>query len=363
MAEDRSTQQSLQARPANGATAAVAPPASPPTDMEKAEAFVVSDRRLLHMQKTLDNLKPWFENALPKHITSARFVRVVLGAVQRTPRLLECDPGSLFAALLQCAALGLEPDGLLGQAYLIPFGSQVQFIPGYRGLIKLVRQSGEMAGVYARVVRARDKFTYAYGLAEEMIHVPHRGPDPGDLVAVYAVARFKGNEDLPQFDVMERWEVDRIREMSQGYQNAEKKQKDSPWHLHYDAMAMKTVLRRLCKMLPQSVDKDNLARAIALDEAAEANITQTFEPLEPEVAAIVAPERPEVSPENQGRRMALGNRPAKEQSPKKTLTIDTSAIDTAANAPPIPLDEMTPKERKEWEASQGGSDPSSGIIK
>jgi recombination protein RecT len=351
MTESKSAQQPLPPAAAGApATTAV----TVQSEAEKAEALVVSDRRLLKLRSTLDNLRPWFANALPKHIPSERFVRVVVGAVQRTPKLLECDPSSLFAALLQCAALGLEPDGLLGQAYLIPFGKLVQFIPGYRGLIKLVRQSGEMAGVYARVVRARDQFSYAYGLDEQLEHVPHRGPDPGPLVAVYAVARFKGNEDLPQFDVMEAWEVDRIRAMSQGFQRAERNGKDSPWHQHYDAMAMKTVLRRLCKMLPQSVDKDHLARAVALDEQAEANIAQQFGDVDPEALAKIEPERPEVTPETQGRRLPLGTRGARSES-KKTLTIDTSAIDKPGDQPPIPLEEMTDKERDEWKASHPDS--------
>jgi recombination protein RecT len=304
MAETQPKQQSLEARTA---PAAAVPPAAVPTPAEimKAEEQVVSDRRIFQVRNTLEKLRGHITSALPKHISAERFIRITLTAVQRTPKLLDCDPTSFFAAIMQCAALGLEPDGLLGHAYLIPFKTQVQFIPGYRGLCKLVRQSGEIAGIYARVVRARDRFDYAYGLDQRLEHAPFRGPEHGELTATYAVARFRGEGDLPQFDVMERWEVDRIREMSQGWQRAEKGQKDSPWHLHYEAMAMKTVLRRLCKLLPQSVDKDHLARAIALDEQAEANLPQSFDT---SLLPPIEPERQELPASEQGRRMPLGKR-------------------------------------------------------
>jgi recombinational DNA repair protein RecT len=77
-------------------------------------------------------------------------------------------------------------------------------------------------------------------------------------------------------------------------------------------MAMKTVLRRLCKILPQSIDRENLARAIALDEQGDANLSQRFDvELPAEVPMFAMPA--EVPPEEQGRRMPLG---AKKDPPK-----------------------------------------------
>ena len=69
----------------------------------------------------LEKMKGQFEMALPKHVTPDRLIRVALTAVQNTPKLLECDRRSLLSAVMTCAQLGLEPDGVLGQAYLVPF--------------------------------------------------------------------------------------------------------------------------------------------------------------------------------------------------------------------------------------------------
>ena len=222
---------------------------------------------------TLERMKPQLLAALPSHIKPDRLIRIILTTVQRTPELLECTPESLLGSLLQCAQLGLEPDGVLGQAYLVPFRNwknnnrkEVQLIPGYKGLIKLAYQSGEVGHITARVVRAKDKFQYWYGLNEGIEHEPHRGSDAGEMVACYAWAKIKGVEGK-QFVVLERWEVDAIRERA-------KASDKGPWVTDYDEMAKKSALRRLCKMLPASVEKDNLARAVALDEHAEAHISQ-----------------------------------------------------------------------------------------
>ena len=45
---------------------------------------------------------------------------------------------------MRCAQLGLEPGSGMGQAYLIPFKDECQFIIGYRGLLNLVYRSGHL---------------------------------------------------------------------------------------------------------------------------------------------------------------------------------------------------------------------------
>ena len=70
---------------------------------------------------SLEAMKGQFDLVLPKHITPERMVRIALNAIQNTPKLAECDQKSFLGAIMRSAQLGLEPDGVLGQAYLIPF--------------------------------------------------------------------------------------------------------------------------------------------------------------------------------------------------------------------------------------------------
>ena len=219
----------------------------------------------------LEKFKAEIARALPKHINPDRMARIALTAFRMNPKLGECDPRSIFAAVIQSSQLGLEV-GLMGEAHLVPFGNQCQLIPGYTGLMKLARQSGLVQDIYAHEVRENDKFTLKLGLERDLIHEPLTGPggfpaseeERGEIVGFYAVAVFKDGSRT--FVAMSRKEVERIRDNSRGYQSAKRFKKESVWDTDFAAMGMKTVIRRLCKFLPKSPE---LATALALEDASE----------------------------------------------------------------------------------------------
>lgn len=222
--------------------------------------------RMKSLRSLLEARKSEIAAALPRHLTPDRMLRVCLTAATKTPALLNCEPASFYAAALTASQLGLEPDGVLGHAYLIPFGKQVQFIPGYKGLLHLARRSGEISTIQAHVVHDGDRFEYAFGLEPKLIHVPSPTPK-NELTFAYAVAHLK--DGGVQWDVMSRKEIDAIRARSRAGNSG-------PWVTDYEEMAKKTVLRRICKLLPVSVE---LERAVALDERAEVGLPQDLEPL------------------------------------------------------------------------------------
>jgi len=227
--------------------------------------------------------------ALPKHMTADRLARIALTEVRKTPKLAQCDQTSFLGAIMQLASLGLEPGGALGHAYLLPFdkrqkvggqwkvtGTDVQLIVGYRGMIDLARRSGQIVSLEARTVHARDHFEVELGLDSRIVHKPDwTAADRGPMTFVYAVAKLR--DGGVQFEVMSRAEIEGIRNASQGYKSAvataerNNKEPDSPWHKHFDEMAKKTVIRRLFKYLPVSIE---IQRAVGLDEQAEAGIAQ-----------------------------------------------------------------------------------------
>ena len=205
--------------------------------------------------------------ALPKHMTSDRLARIALTEIRKVPTLAKCDQTSFLGAIMQCAQLGLEPGGALGHAYLLPFENrkkgitEVQFIVGYRGMIDLARRSGQIVSLTARTVHENDEFSYQYGLNEDLKHVPATG-ERGALLYVYAVAKLK--DGGVQFEVMSRSDIDKVRAQS-------KAGNYGPWQTHYDEMAKKTVIRRLFKYLPVSIE---LATAVTMDEKAESGVDQ-----------------------------------------------------------------------------------------
>ena len=207
--------------------------------------------------------------ALPRHLNADRMTRIALTCFRAVPKLGECDPKSVFAAVIQAAQLGIEP-GLMGEAHIVPFGGQAQLIPGYQGLIKLAKQTGQVVDIYAMAVREKDSFSCSFGLERKLEHkplaktggFPASDKERGEIIGFYAVAVFK--DGTRTFVVMGRDAIDRIRDGSRGYQMAKKYKRDTPWDTHYEEMGSKTVIRRLCKTLPKSPE---LAQALALEDA------------------------------------------------------------------------------------------------
>lgn len=219
----------------------------------------VATRDAINSVKTLlDKSKSAIASRLPKHVTADRLMKVALTAINKTPALLGCTQDSLLMSIMQAAELGLEPGGALGEGYLVPYGKTCQFIPGYRGLISLARRSGQIISLEAHVVHMEDAFTFELGLESKLVHVPNlEKDDAGPLRFVYAVAKLQGGG--VQFEVMSRAQVEAIRKRSKAGSNG-------PWVSDYEEMARKTVVRRLFKYLPVSVE---LAQALELQAGAE----------------------------------------------------------------------------------------------
>lgn len=185
-----------------------------------------------------DAFKQQLSLALPKHMTPERFSRIALTALQRTPKLADCTQMSLFRCLLDLGSMGIEPDGRL--SYLIPYGQECTLILSYVGLIELARRSGELTGIRAELVCEADDFTWENGNISHKIE--WRKPR-GDIQAAYAEAILKSGEK--QTATMTKEEIENIRKRS-------KSGNSGPWSTDFGQMAKKTVLRRLCKLLPFS---------------------------------------------------------------------------------------------------------------
>lgn len=198
------------------------------------------------------------KQALPNiGITPERIIRTALTAVNQNPTLLECDRASLMKCLVEAAQLGIE--FTLGRGYLVPYKGKATLIVGYLGLLDLARRSGDIKSVSAAGVYEGDEFTYSRGLeVDDLSHVSKVDPAPEKLTAVYCIVRFKSGGY--QFGVMTRKQVDAVRARSAAKNNG-------PWVTDYEAMAIKTVMKRTLKFCPMSIE---MARAISLDDGADA---------------------------------------------------------------------------------------------
>lgn len=232
---DSSTE--LRAAASNGTSTAVAERSGPPT-----------------LRDLLKKQEAGIARALPTHVPAGSYMRAILTDLSRTPKLLSCTPNSFFGAVMTAAQLGLTPGPALGEAYLVPYGSTVQLIVGYRGYLALARKSGFLLSIAARERCANDLWEFEYGLEEKLRHIPAEG-DRGDVLGYYGVAQFKDGGHLIHY--MTVADINRRRARS-------KAKDDGPWKTDYDAMARKTVIRAMAPWLPQSAE---MAQAYESDGA------------------------------------------------------------------------------------------------
>jgi recombination protein RecT len=207
---------------------------------------------LATIRAEMQRMAPEIAHALPPHIAPERFQRVVLTAIQSNPDLLEADRRSLWGACVKAAQDGLLPDGREGA--LITFYDRrrgrllAQWMPMVAGILKKVRNSGELASITANVVYEGEHFRVVLGDEERIEH--ERDLDAvgrRDPVAVYAIATLRNGERVRE--VMTWSQVDDVRAISRAPEKG-------PWSSWTEEMARKTVIRRLAKRLPMSSDKE-----------------------------------------------------------------------------------------------------------
>ena len=212
---------------------------------------------------TLGNMRPQLQQVLPPQINVDKFIRTASGAIQNNPDLLEADRKSLFMACQRAAQDGLIIDSR--EAALVMFNKNVnnkwvkmaQYMPMVAGILKKARNSGEIKSINAYAVYENDQFEYSLGMRPDIHHIPDLD-EPGDFRLAYAVAELK--DGGIQMQVMTKAQIEKVRKCSKSGNTDDGKPKGI-WLQWYDEMAVKTVLRKLCKFLPSSTDLDGVIAA------------------------------------------------------------------------------------------------------
>lgn len=207
------------------------------------------------LRAVIEKMKPQIEMAVVGTTLNAeRFMRLIFSTISTNPKLAACSQSSFLGAMMSAAQLGLEPNTALGQAYLIPYGNQCQFVLGYRGLIELAYRSGDIKKIDAQVVYENDEFEYELGWDSKLIHKPAMG-NRGNPVGYYAL--FKMADGGGNFLFMSQEDVEKhAKKFSKSFHNG-------PWQTDFVSMAKKTVLKMLLKYAPLKVE---LNRAVQADE-------------------------------------------------------------------------------------------------
>lgn len=206
-----------------------------------------------------EEFKRQVARALPANISPDRFVRVTTTALMHSPEIAECEPDSIFWALLRCAQDGLLPDGR--EAAIAPFKNNrtgkkdATYLPMIGGLRKKLAEFGW--SLRTRVVRANDEFSYEYGIDQHLTHrPPPPGVDRGERVAAYAVASHR--DGRKEFTVMSAAEIAEVRALAKTQQ---------VWEKWTDQMWEKSTGHRLADDVPLDPnERDAIRRLVKADE-------------------------------------------------------------------------------------------------
>jgi len=287
------------------------------------------------LSRALESRTDQFSALLGSPEAVARFKTVALHAVSSRPDLLSCNPLSIIEAIRESATLGLEPTGINGEAYLVPYKGQVKLRIGWQGHLKLIRNSGLLRAVGAQVVYENDDFGIAYEGDPPFWHHPLLRGDRGSYRGAYAWARYP--DGTWDFEWLPMEDIAPIRKIAAA---------DSlMWNTFPGEGMRKSAIRRLAKRLPKSA---HVARALAIEEELENDIRPVAQPALPArtaAMAALAARFPDASEEGEAQ-------PAQEPA-----TADPETGEVKEEQPPLPVPPTEGEAQSSNEAQSAQSVP------
>ena len=198
--------------------------------------------------------------------SSAGFISSVLTIFRANSKLQECSTSSILSAAGIAAALKLPINPSLGFAYIVPYRGQAQFQIGWRGLVQLAMRSGLYATLNSGAVREGQIKEIDF-ITGEIV----RGEKISDNIVGYVAYM----ELLNGFRKSVYMTVEDIQAHAQKYSQSyafdlKNGKKSSVWSTNFDAMAKKTVLKKLLSSFGiMSIDQKSadLATALQADQA------------------------------------------------------------------------------------------------
>ena len=216
--------------------------------------------------------QPAFEMALGSKEMAEHFARVSLTLVNQNPQLANSDGMTLIGALMNAAQLKLYVGSAMGQAYIIPYRNhkrgiiEAQFQIGYQGYIDLFYRHQLASELYAEVVYENDTFDMSLGTDRKILHKVAEG-DRGKPKGYYAVAKLStGALNMVYMSIAD----------AQNWRQRYSRAMNSPWDTSFDEMAKKTVIKKVLKYMPKSIE---MMRILEADETVKrpVNISELAE--------------------------------------------------------------------------------------
>jgi len=212
-------------------------------------------------------IKRRFEELLDKSAPS--FISSILAIFKSNSKLQDCSPNSILAAAGIAAALKLPINPGLGFAFIVPYKNHATFQLGFKGFIQLAMRSGQYRTLNSGAVREGQIAEIDFVTGEIK-----RGEKISDEIVGYvAYMELINGFKKSLYMTIEELQA-HAEKYSQSYAyDLRSGKKSSVWSTNFDAMAKKTVLKKLLSNYGIiSIDQQSAALATAL-QADQAVIT------------------------------------------------------------------------------------------
>lgn len=211
---------------------------------------------------------------LPRHIPSEKFQRTLIGALSNQPDVAQAavatpaGKANLIREVMKAASDGVVLDGR--EAVLTTFTrkkkkakrtdpdefyKEIKYMPMVQGVLKRLRNSGQIKSIECNVVYSNDFFDVEFGDESYLKHRPwyvNDQSEPGDLKFAYVSVMLNDGQRVRE--VMTRYDMLKVMTASRSKDAAGNVV--GPWKDWPEEMWRKAVLHRGSKYLPKSSDKE-----------------------------------------------------------------------------------------------------------
>jgi len=195
----------------------------------------------------ISKMEPEFKKTLGNMVPSERFTRIAVTAVKSNPDIAQLERTSLMASIMKAAQDGLVIDGK--EAAIVPFKGKATYIPMVAGMVKKIRQHTDFANISHGIIYQSEYdaglFEYVKGDNEYLTHKPMLFGDRGNPIGAYAIVTTKDGQKFRA--VLTKDEIEKRMKAGRASNNG-------PWQTWTEEMWIKTAIRAVYKIAPNSGD-------------------------------------------------------------------------------------------------------------
>ena len=205
---------------------------------------------------------------------AGHFMMAIVGVVEGTPQLQDCEPQSIINSAIASATLDLPIEKNLGYAYIVPYKDKAQFQMGYKGYIQLALRSGQYKYINSIEIKEGELENYNLLTGEfnfkfiEDINQRLEAKTIGYASYIEFTNGFRNTLYMTKEQVLdhaEKYSQSYGTDLKKGYSN-------SNWSKNFDSMALKTVLKlNLSKFGALSV---SVQKALQIDGSSIKSISE-----------------------------------------------------------------------------------------